>query len=291
MARMRVGVVLMVPHPVAPEIDGLRRACGDRQRERIEPHLTLVPPVNIPVAELPAALAILRAAAADQAVPSAIDRAGATALDLRLGPPASFLPDSATLHLGVDGAPAALDRLLRLRSQVFLAPLARPRTWPYVPHVTIADDVEPGRIERAIAVLADFVVDVSFDRVHLLEEQRDGQGRRCWVPVADAPFARPAIVGRGGVELELTRSGLVDPEAHAFERGIWASEDRVPPEPSASPGSAPLVVAAWQQGRLVGVARGAMRNGEDPVLETITVAPDRRNQGVGRQLRLAFAAT
>ncbi len=291
MVRMRVGVVLMVPHPIAQEIDGLRRACGDRQRERIAPHVTLVSPVNVPVGELPAVLALLRHAAAAQAAPTPTDRSGATALELRLGPPTSFLPDSNTVYLGVHGAAVAHERLLQLREQVFVPPLSRPQTWPFAPHVTIGDEVDPERIAVAVRALADFVVDVAFERVHLLEEQRDQQGRRRWVPVADAPFARPAIVGRGGLELELTRSGLVDPEAQAFENEIWAEDDRVPPEPAAWAGSVPVVIVARHRGQIIGLARGAVRAGESPALDAITVAPDRRNEGVARQLRLAFAAS
>jgi 2'-5' RNA ligase len=47
MGRRRFGVAVFVPRPVATEVDGLRRAFGDRAIGRIAPHITLVPPVNV----------------------------------------------------------------------------------------------------------------------------------------------------------------------------------------------------------------------------------------------------
>ena len=49
--------------PVAAEIDGLRRAFADPALERVAPHITLVPPVNVAVDAWPQALALVRAAA------------------------------------------------------------------------------------------------------------------------------------------------------------------------------------------------------------------------------------
>ena len=79
MARQRLGVVLLVPQPVATEIDGVRRALGDEARERIGPHITLVPPVNVAERDLPRAFTLVRSAASTVAP-----------LTLRIGPVASF---------------------------------------------------------------------------------------------------------------------------------------------------------------------------------------------------------
>src|SRR5690349_3124288 len=103
MPRVRLGVVIVVPEPVATEIQGLRRALGDPVLDRIMPHVTLVPPVNVRVDDVPAALAVLRAAAA-----------GARALTVELGAPQTFGPGSPTLHLPVGGSDADLVRLDRL---------------------------------------------------------------------------------------------------------------------------------------------------------------------------------
>jgi ribosomal protein S18 acetylase RimI-like enzyme len=173
---------------------------------------------------------------------------------------------------------------------VFVAPLERELTFPFVPHVTLADDMEPERIAASIAALAGFVVEVEFTRVHLLQEQRHGDAHRRWVPIADAPFARPAIVGRGGIELELGLSRLVDPQVAAFERDAWGEE--IPPVAPATGGGRiagrmPLVVVARRRGEVVGLARG-WTDDERATLEAVVVDPSHRRQGVGRHLLAAF---
>ena len=138
---MRLGVALLLPAPLDAEVDGLRRALGDGSLGRIPAHLTLVPPVNVREDRLAEALAVLRAAGA-----------ATRPFTVTLGPPASFLPDSPTLYLAVgDGA-----HVRALRDRVFVDPLARPLTWPFVPHVTLADEAGPARIDAALAALSDY---------------------------------------------------------------------------------------------------------------------------------------
>jgi 2'-5' RNA ligase len=266
--RVRLGVVLLIPPPWSTEIDGLRRACGDRRRERIAPHVTLVPPLNVRGEHVGAALAVLREAAAT--------RTAAGPLVLEIGPPGLFHPDSATLHLRVTGPG---DELPTLRAAVFRPPLERPLDWPFAPHVTLAEEIPEDRARAALTALDGYRVTVPVDRIHLLQERAevtpDGVRRR-WVPTADAPFARPAVVGRGGVELELHRSQLVDPEGVTL-----AGQQRAPA------GAVPVVVSARRWGTLVGVARGFVRD-DDHELSAIVVTEARRGEGIGRQLRLAF---
>jgi 2'-5' RNA ligase len=260
--RARYGVVLLVPLPAATEIDGLRRACGGRV-DRIAPHVTLVPPVNVPHRSLPAALAGLRAAAAG----------GHGPLTLTLGPPAAFHPVSETLYLAVAGPVGPL------RDAVFHAPLSRPLDHPFVPHVTLADGIGADRAATALAALADYTATVAVDRLHLLRQDAD----RRWVAVADVPFGRPAVVGRGGIELELWCSEQADPEVAAL---LADESDR----PALLEGAASRVVAAYRRGRLVGAGRGWERDGVVE-LEELVVVGDQRGHGIGRQLRLAFAVT
>jgi len=185
---------------VATEVDGLRRACGDQALERIPAHITLVPPVNVAEDDLPAALTRIRTAAAAVRGP----------IEVTVGPPATFLPDNPVLYLEVGGPDLAA--VHRLREAVFGYPLERSLTWPFVPHVTVADGAAPARITAAMVALADYAAPASFDRVHLLEE---GDNRR-WRPLADCPLGPADLVGRGGFEIELTTSELLDPEAAAF---------------------------------------------------------------------------
>ncbi len=172
MSRRRFGVALLVPQPVATEVDGLRRALGDGARARIPAHVTLVPPVNVRPDRVTAAVELLRTAAAST-----------PPLDLRIGPAATFHPVTPVVYLTVAGDLAGVEAL---RERVFRPPLERPLTHPFVPHVTVADEVDAVRIPAAVAALADFVVDVRIESVHLLEE---GRGR-VWRPIAEAAFTR-----------------------------------------------------------------------------------------------------
>ncbi len=226
----------------------MRRALDDGTLGRMPAHLTLVPPVNVREDRLGEALAVLRRAAA-----------ATRPFTVTLGPPATFLPDNPTLYLAVAGDVHAL------RDRVFVDPLARPLTWPFVPHVTLADEADPTRIAAALQALAGYTVDVTFDRVHLL---REGPGR-VWSPIADAEFAPPAVIGRGGLPVEITVTETVDPEARALA------------------GAQPLVVTARAGGVVAGYAEGWCR---PPAahLASMVVAPDQAHLGVDRHLLAAF---
>ena len=245
---MRLGVALLVPPPLDAEIDGMRRALGDGTLGRMPAHLTLVPPVNVREDRLGEVLAVLRRAAA-------VTRP----FTLTLGPPATFLPDNPTLYLEVAGDVGAL------RDRVFADPLARPLTWPFVPHVTLADEAAPERIEAALMALADYRVEVTFHRIHLL---REGFGR-VWSPIADAPFVAPAVIGRGGLPVELTVTEGVDPQAAALAAGQR------------------LVVTARSDGVVAGYAEGWCR---PPAahLASMVVTSDHAHLGVDRHLLAAF---
>jgi ribosomal protein S18 acetylase RimI-like enzyme len=170
---------------------------------------------------------------------------------------------------------------------VFVPPLERPLTHAFTPHVTLSDDVDQGRLAGALEALRGYVVEVRVDRVHLLQEQRHGDAHRRWVPVADVPFGPRSIVGRGGLELELTTSRLLDPEAAAFETGHWPADEPSPPAAEAPPGCEPLVVVARRRDEVVGVVRGAA--GPDRVdITGLLVGPAHRGEGIARHLLAAF---
>lgn len=254
-------MALLVPPPWDREIDGLRRALGDGALGRMPPHLTLVPPVNAREDRLDDALAVVRRAAA-----------GAAPVTVSLGPPATFLPATPVLYLPVAGP--GLAAVHRLRNAVFAEPLQRPLTYPFEPHVTLADDVSPERIAAAGQALAAYVVEVTFDRVHLLEE---GPGR-VWRPIADAALAAPAVIGRGGLELELAVSEQLDAITAA-----WLARQHPPSDADPTP----LVVTARRDGAVVGTATGWVRGGSADLVQLV-VDPAERRQGVGSHLLARF---
>ncbi|MGI8792375.1 MAG: GNAT family N-acetyltransferase [Acidimicrobiales bacterium] len=270
--RRRLGVVLLLPDPVRTEVQGLRRAVGDGSLERIQPHVTLVPPVNVREDNLGDALAVLRSAAAS--VPEF--------LSLTLGPPASFLPDNPVLFLEVGGD---LDGLHALRDRVFRGPLERTLTWPYVPHVTLADQAEVDRIGAAKAALRDYRADVAIRAVQLLEE-RD----RRWEPTAEVRFGPAAVVGRGGLEVELAVSRELDPAAVAFADREWEQFDHREYGPAAQPVE-PMAVVARRGGEVVGIGRGEIhRHNGTAHLSELIVAAAERGTGVGHMVLAAVEA-
>ena len=254
MARLRLGVALLVPPPLDCEIDALRRAVGDGTFGRVPAHLTLVPPVNVNVSRMDDALRLLREAAAET-----------RPFRVSLGAPTTFLPDNPVLYLPVtDGGEA----IHALRDKVFRDPLARPLTWPFVAHVTVADECSPERIVAAQEALAGYTTDMELDRVHLLQE---GPGR-IWGRVADFPFEAPATIGRGGLPVELIVTDDADPESWAFLRGA---------------GRQPVTITARRDGRVVGVARG-WATSDSAQLSEIVVADGERDLGTEDHLVAAF---
>lgn len=263
-------MVLLIPPPLDRELNALRRATGDGTYGRVPVHLTLVPPVNLNQERMGDALRVLRQAAE-----------ASRPIEVRLGPPATFLPANPVLYLPLVGAGRAA--VFDLRERVFRDPLARPLSWPFVPHVTLADEVDPVRIEAAEAALCDYGAEVTFDRVHLLQEMPG----RVWEPVADAPFRSPAIVGRGGLPVELHVVRALDPEARRFSDDECAGERLAEGLGEEDPETPNLAVVARREGAIVGTAEGWAREGV-AYLSRLVVARDVRGEGVGSHLVAAF---
>jgi 2'-5' RNA ligase/GNAT superfamily N-acetyltransferase len=267
-------VALLLPPAVAAEVDGLRRALGSDDIDRLPPHLTLVPPVNVREDEL------------DDALDRVRDAAHRTRpFRLELGPPATFLPVNPVLYLAVAGDVVAVDAL---RDRVFRPPLERPLTWPFHPHVTVLDGGDPDRIRAAVDVLAGWRAEVVLERLHLLEEWHRPDGVRAWRPIADAAFGEPAVVGRGGLELELEVTERLPADASALRDEVFDAADQArfgePWRPE------PLAVVARRRGRVVGAVEGRVRPHGVADVSTLAVAAEHRREGVGAHLVAAFAS-
>jgi 2'-5' RNA ligase len=200
MPRVRLASALLVPEPFATEIDGLRRALGE-SLERVPPHITLVPPVNVRVEDLGAVFALLRSSSA----------AATESFTVTVGPAVTFHPVNPVVYLAVTGD--GVDELRALRERVCTGPFGRPLTYDFVPHVTVVEHTTPDRIEAAMVALADYRVDVTFESAFVLQQREHGH---IWDPIADARFELPGVVGRGGIETEITVSTLADPEVLEF---------------------------------------------------------------------------
>jgi 2'-5' RNA ligase len=162
--RRRFAVALVVPAPVSFEIDGLRRALGDRQLGRIDPHITLVPPINLHEEQVADALAVVQEAAS-QAGP----------MTLAIGPLETFSASSPVRFLAVDPWQPVVD----LRRRCTAGVLDRPEKRPFHPHVTV--DIAGGTTEGmdpAVELLRHYRAEVLIDRVTVLEHVQDLEHRR-----------------------------------------------------------------------------------------------------------------
>ena len=247
------GVVLLVPPPVAHEVDGLRRALGDGVLGRVPPHITLIPPVNVREEDLGDALAVVREAAA-----------ATGPLTLDLGPVETFLPVNPVVYLEVGGP--SLPTVHALYAALLVGPFERPPVHEFVPHVTVAEALDEDRIPVAMAALSGYRhTIVNLRLLHVLQEVRDDEDQRVWRPSPASPSGRPSVVGRGGLELVI--------EVH----------DRVPPDAGAlgaERGPADVVLVARREGAVVGLLGGRIR-GAKAWLEWVEV--DSGADGGGRR--------
>jgi 8-oxo-dGTP pyrophosphatase MutT (NUDIX family)/2'-5' RNA ligase len=173
--RYRLGVVARLPEPLGIHVQAWRRALGDPAAERIAPHLTLVPPQTVAERDLDRAVALVERAA-EAAVPFLVELAGA----------ATFLPGSPVAYLVVrEGGPA----LEALEAALLESPLDR-RTHPFHPHVTVAQDLPPDRIEAAAAELAGFRAAFPVPDLTILREGPD----KTWRPMATVPVGASTAV-------------------------------------------------------------------------------------------------
>lgn len=254
---------------LAHEIDGLRRALGASALRRVPPHITLVPPVNIRVEEVDGVLAHVRDVASTS--PS---------IRLKLGPPETFFPRTPVVYLAVDGD---IEELGTLRGRLLAGPLTEPpgrvRDRPFVPHLTLDQSIAPGRIGAALEALASYRASFTFTRVVVLEFSEE---ERMWRSLADYEFAEPRLIGRGGIEVVLTSSDTLAPEAERFRDQAW-DDDVVETYGPAARRAVPFAITARVGGELVGTANGERR--EDVVrLANLIVAREWRSSGIGSKL-------
>jgi 2'-5' RNA ligase len=252
--RHRLGVVLLVPGRLADEVEGLRRALGDGALEKVPPHVTLVPPVNVREDDLGEALRIVREAAA-----------ATGPITLSLGPVRSFLPVNPVVYLDVGGP--GLATVHRLRQRFHDGVLARSVDHEFVPHVTVANELAEDRIAGAMAVLGHYRhVTTVIRHLHLLQEGAD----HVWHPIAGVRLGPPAVVGRGGLELTIEVHDRVPPDAGGLADGF-------PP--------ADVVLVGRRDGAVVGLLGGRVR-GAKAWLEALRVAPE--GEGIGTHLLAAY---
>jgi 2'-5' RNA ligase/8-oxo-dGTP pyrophosphatase MutT (NUDIX family) len=194
--KRRLGVVVLLPEPVATHVQAWRRGLHEPTRARIAPHLTLVPPQAVADEQLPAAVALVDQAAAATA-PALLSLHGA----------GTFLPDSPVTYLAVDEGAAAL---AALEAALRADPLGR-RTHRFHPHVTVAQELPPAELEAAAADLAGFHAEFPLGQVTLLAQDADHAWRPLHRAVAGAaqPVREVPVAGAASAAVFLLDPPMV----------------------------------------------------------------------------------
>lgn len=169
----RIGVAIAIPEPWGADLQRWRASFGDPLADAIPTHVTLLPPTEVPAAALHDVEAHLQSVAECQ------DR-----FSIHLKGTGTFRPVSPVVFVQLTQGGAECERL---ESDVREGPLTRPLTFHYHPHVTVAHDLPPAVLDRAVDELADY--DATFDvwGFSLFEHGAD----RVWRPQRDYAFGRP----------------------------------------------------------------------------------------------------
>jgi len=176
-----LGVVVSVPEPWSQLLVEWRGKCGDPQASLVPPHVTLLPPTEVPVAHRAAISAHLATVAAKHAP-----------FDLRLAGTDTFRPVSEVVFLAVVRGMAECGRIAE---DVRRGPLARPLSFPYHPHVTVAHDVPADMLDMASAGLAELRAEFRVASFTEFEQLPGG----AWGVAREYPLTGPSAAGRPGV--------------------------------------------------------------------------------------------
>lgn len=164
----RIGVSIAVPEPYGSDLRRRRADFGDPQAATVPSHVTLLPPDDVGET----CLVAVREALADVAARTA-------PFTMALRGTGTFLPVSPVVFIAVSRGISETEQLAaRLREAV------RPPTseFPFHPHVTVAQHLEPSELDRAYAELADFSCDFTVGEfcLYLHDESAGWQPEQCF---------------------------------------------------------------------------------------------------------------
>jgi len=168
-----IGIVVAVPEPWAQLLVDWRLKVGDPQATMVPPHVTLLPPTEVPVADRPAITAHL-AQVARQHPPFVMHLLGT----------GTFRPVSDVVFVAVA---RGIGECELLAADVRRGPLARSLTFPYHPHITVAHDVQPDMLELAYHGLSD--LSAEFPVPHFTEFEQTPSG--VWAVAREYPLTGP----------------------------------------------------------------------------------------------------
>ena len=154
-----------------------------------------------------------------------------------------------------------------------------------MPHVTVADQALAEDAGAALAALSHYRSHISFDRVVVLEERHHR-----WHPLADAVLGPPAVVGRGGLELEITEGRMPGPDVMAMAESQLVGIDDAEVRSNlaefvgalgAGQPTQSVVLTGRREGGVAGAAV-AWQSGQTAAPVNVTVLVDQRVPAPGR---------
>lgn len=265
--RQRLLVAYRLRDRAAHEVDAFRRALGSSEIERIAPHITLVPPVNVDADRIES-LGVLLEQSVTRLAPFPVSFNGV----------GTFAPLLHVIYLRVtDGA---ID-LEHLRAQCQVGELVVSGTRPFVPHVTLKSHANPELVTNARAFLSGFSLSVEIDRVTLLRVDEQSVNRR-WREDGEFVLGSAMTLGRGSEEVLLSLSSVlagadrkfVDEhggDTRTFERVLTGMDRSM------------LIVRARIGDTLVGLLL-LSQQGAFGEIDCLVVDAKRRNMGTGRKM-------
>lgn len=165
-----LGVVVSVPDPWAQLLVEWRTKVGDPQASLVPPHVTLLPPTEVAVAERSAITAHLARVARKH-----------PPFDLLLAGTDTFRPVSEVAFVAVESGIADCELIA---TDVRTGPLSRPLNFPYYPHVTVAHDVPPDMLDLAHEGLAELSAKFRVDSFTEFEQLPGG----AWAVAREYPL-------------------------------------------------------------------------------------------------------
>jgi 2'-5' RNA ligase len=158
--RTTIGIAIDVPEPWGGQLTRRRAEAGDPQAAYVPAHVTLLGPTEIDAADLKAIQRCLDAIAA-----------GYPPFTLLLRGTGTFRPITEVVFVAVA---AGISECEQLNAAIHgIAGIERASRFPYHPHVTVAQDVPPARLDAAFHDLAGFEARFPVDGFTLFEHGAD----------------------------------------------------------------------------------------------------------------------
>lgn len=168
-----IGVAIAIPEPYGSELQRYRSRFGDPLADAIPTHVTLVPPTKVSAEALSDIERHLMAVAETQ-----------RPFAMRLRGTATFRPVSPVVFVALAEGISSCERLA---DRVRCGPLARELTFPYHPHVTVAQDLPEHVLDKAYDELDGYECAFTVHAFSLFEHGTD----QVWRPQRDFALGGP----------------------------------------------------------------------------------------------------